>query len=112
MLIIGATEDDARAFVGIRPGSQPGDPVADDRPSRAVPDDLWPPGETWTGFFATGGQGWPAGDREFDGVVVTRGAQEAARLAHDAREPDLRAWCAKLTNASGWLYIEPAATHA
>lgn len=109
MLIIGATEDDARAFVGIRPGSQPGDPVAEDRPSRAVPDELWPQGEVWSGVFmgaaVAGVLCWPVlGDHPpIDALVITA----AARAIYEVDETTLRAWSADVLGPGGWLYIQP-----
>lgn len=64
VLVVGATEDDARAF------------IADVDRRRSVPDEMWPMGETLRGSFASPEQVGGAIDRGYgyDLVFITRGA--------------------------------------
>lgn len=110
LLIIGETEAEARAFVGMRPDHPPGEPTAPDRASLLVPDDLWPTGEQMnTSFLAA--VGWPAraeGQPPIDALIVTA----AALRAYGATVDDVRAWSAGLLSPDGgWLYVQPARTH-
>ena len=99
MLIIGATREDAYAFVGQKPDDPAGTPSADDRPSLLVPEDAWPTGETFNGYFT---DGWPTG-RAYDLVIVTA----AARAACGHNEAAMREWSAEMLTPEGKLYLQP-----
>ena len=77
VLVVGATEDDARAFIN------------DVDRRRRVPDDLWPMDETLCGSFAGPAQVAGAADRGFryDLVFITQAAlasmtEEQVNIAH------------------------------
>lgn len=67
VLVVGATEDDARAF------------IADTDRRRSVPDEMWPMGETLRAHFAGLDQlsGAIAMGYSYDLVFITRGGFEA-----------------------------------
>jgi hypothetical protein len=107
MLVIGATREDAYAFVGQRPDAPPGTESAPDRPSLRVPEDIWPTGETFTGYFMAA-DGWPRVDERgpVDLLIVTA----AARAAYGVDEATLRAWAATepaILRPGGALYLQP-----
>lgn len=81
MLILAASDTDARAFL-------------DDR-RQEVPDDLWPPGQRYEATIATWNSGGLTG-RGFDAVIVTRFAADVAVPVAQTRVRD-----------GGWVWVEP-----
>lgn len=81
MLILAASDTDARDFLGDR--------------REDVPDDLWPPDRRYEATIATWNGGGLAGNG-FDAVIVTRFAADVAVPVAQARVRD-----------GGWIWVEP-----
>lgn len=91
MLIVGATKEDARAFV-----RYPGDEAEGSRHLK-IPDDLWDPMEAYIAAFAEEPMVSTEGNGKFDAVVLTAGAMG---------RPGMFAVCMMCLASGGWWWEE------
>lgn len=98
MLIIGATEEEARSFITDSPDGT--------RRSQAVPDELWPLKQSVIGQFFGADKGFPDVEpHSLDCIVLTKAGRE--RMLQWPADGPLDEILRYLVKQDGWVWDEP-----